>query len=143
MRKYILILSLMLITSIVSAQEWSTDFESSMVRAKQENKKLILVFQGSDWCGTCIKLDKQVWSTPEFEEYAKQNYVLVKADFPRSKKNKLSAELEAKNNALAEKYNKQGSFPMVVIFNSQGEVIGVTGYKKYGATEYIEHINSF
>jgi len=129
--------------SIINAQEWQTDFKIAKEIASKEHKKLILVFQGSDWCGPCIKLDKEVWSQDEFKTYAKNNFVMVKVDFPKRKKNKLTAEQQEKNYQLAEIYNKQGFLPRVIILNENGKVLGETGYKKMTPEKYIKLLASF
>ena len=133
---------LILFASIGFSQSWTTDIEEAKKQASTENKKIILVFQGSDWCAPCIKLDKEIWSTEEFKAYAKKHYVMLQADFPRKKANKLSKEQQEKNNQLAEKYNKQGFFPHVVLLDPTGKVIGRTGYKKMNPEEYINHLNT-
>ena len=66
------------------AQDWRTNWDDAKSEAEKENKKLILVFSGSDWCIPCIKLEKEVWENSTFNEYAKDNYVLFRADFPKS-----------------------------------------------------------
>jgi len=125
-----------------NAQEWQTDIEVSKKMAKEKHAKIVLVFQGSDWCAPCMKLDREIWSTEEFKAYAKENYVMLQADFPRKKTNRQSQELQEKNGKLAEKYNKQGFFPHVVLLDETGKVIGQTGYKKLSPSEYIKHLNS-
>ena len=127
-----IILSLLFFTAIitVNAQEWLTDLDTAKTAAANENKKIILVFQGSDWCAPCIKLDREIWSSDEFKTYATDNFTLVKADFPRKKKNKLESEQQKKNNLLMEKYNKNGFFPYVAVLDKNGNVLGSTGYKK-------------
>ncbi len=141
--KKLLLVSLLLISSIkISAQNWVKDFEEAKQIAASENKVIILVFQGSDWCAPCIKLNKEIWSTEEFKAYAKEHYVMLQADFPRSKKNKLSKEQQEKNNALAEKYNKNGYFPFVVVLDKNGRVLEETGYIKTTPSKYIHHLNS-
>jgi len=144
MKKLILTSILFLITSFsINAQEWLTDFDQAKKFANKKNQNIILVFQGSDWCAPCIKLDKEVWSTDEFKNYAKEHYIMLQADFPRRKKNKLETPQQLKNNKLAEKYNKQGFFPHVVVLNKNGVVLGRTGYKKVSPTAYIKILNSF
>ncbi len=125
------------------AQEWLTDWDIATAKAAEQNRRIIMVFQGSDWCAPCMKLERQIWSSGVFKKYAKEHYILVKVDFPRRRKNKLSKEQQAKNNLLAEKYNPQGIFPLVVVFNSKGQLLGTTGYKKMEPQEYIELLNSF
>jgi len=141
----ILIISILLLfsTSAINAQEWQTDLEKCKEIAKEKNKKIILVFSGSDWCAPCIKLENEIWNSDEFKSYAKDNFVLLKADFPKKKKNKLSKEQQEKNNQLAEKYNQTGYFPFVVVLDSNAKIIGTTGYKKVTPKEYIAILNSF
>lgn len=134
---------MILLTTVVSAQNWQHNFEKAKEMALKENKSIILVFSGSDWCGPCIKLDNQIWKSDEFKNYANNNYILVKADFPRKKSNSLSKEQLTHNENLAEKYNKKGYFPMVVVFNADGKVLGETGYKNISPKEYIQHLQSF
>jgi len=128
---------------LVFSQDWETSYKNSIIKAQNQNKKIILVFQGSDWCGPCIKLSKEIWSTEEFIAYSKINYILIQADFPRKKKNALTKEQQKINNFLAEKYNPNGYFPLVVVLNKNGEVLGETSYKKTTPKQYINLLESF
>lgn len=141
----IIIVILLSLTSIytLNAQDWITDFNEAKETATKENKKIVLVFQGSDWCAPCIKLDQEIFETDEFIAYAKDHFVMLQADFPRRKKNKLSKEQQDKNNKLAEAYNKKGYFPYVVVLNSKGTVLGTTIYKKTNPTSYFTILDSF
>jgi len=142
--KKIILIGLLFSTIIsVNAQEWLTDLEEAKKVASDKNQNIVLVFQGSDWCAPCIKLDKEIWSTDEFKNYAQENFVMLQADFPRKKKNKLEKAQQEKNNNLAEKYNKQGFFPHVVVLNEKGNVLGRTGYKKTSPSAYIKLLASF
>ncbi len=125
------------------AQDWQTDFEKAKALALDENKHLIMVFQGSDWCAPCIKLDREIWSSDEFKSYAKDHFVMLKADFPRKRANALESGQQEKNEKLAEAYNKQGFFPLVVVFDPKGNKLGETGYKKMIPANYIQHLLSF
>ncbi|MDC8004571.1 thioredoxin family protein [Aureisphaera galaxeae] len=143
MKVYAALLFTLLFCTSAIAQEWLTDFESAKTKASRDSKHIVLVFQGSDWCAPCIKLDKEIWSTEAFKKYAESHYVMLQADFPRKKKNALPETQQQHNNGLAEKYNPNGIFPFVAILNSEGFVLGETGYKKISPDEYITHINSF
>lgn len=136
------ILLLFAVVSTLSAQDWKTNFDEAKAEAQKEDKKLIMVFQGSDWCAPCMKLDREIWSSDTFKAYAKDHYVMLKVDFPRKKDNALSEEQQAQNGELAETYNKKGFFPFVVVLDPQGQVIGETGYKHISPDEYIKHLNS-
>lgn len=144
MKKYIVFLLFAVINTVsMTAQDWNTDLITAKKLAKTNDLPIVLVFQGSDWCAPCIKLDRAVWSTDEFKAYAEKHYVMLQADFPRRKNNALPEEQLNKNKALAESYNRQGIFPFVVVMNANGEVYGETSYKKLTTKEYIEELNSF
>lgn len=129
--------------SLIYAQNWVLDFDSSLKTAQDSNKTIILVFSGSDWCAPCMRLEREIWETDTFQKYANDHYVMVRADFPRKKANKLSKEQEEKNAHLAEMYNPNGYFPSVVIIDKNKKVLGQTGYRKLSPQKYIEHLNSF
>lgn len=90
-----------------------------------------------------LNLTREIWSTETFKKYAKDNYVMLKADFPRRKKNILSEKQTKANALLAEKYNKQGFFPFVVVLDSNGQVLGESSYKKTTPENYIKELNAF
>jgi len=125
------------------AQEWLTDIDEALKIASEKNRKIILVFQGSDWNGMCRRLEKEIWTNAEFRAYAKEHFVMLKADFPRRVENRLPEILQKKNKKLAEKYNLDGDFPLVVVLNKKGEMLGTTGYKKVSIYMYIKVLNSF
>lgn len=143
MKKIYLTFTLLLLTFAGFSQNWITDFDLAKETASKENKKIILVFQGSDWCAPCIKLDTEIWSTEAFIVYSKEHFVMFKADFPRKKKNKLDDKQQQQNNDLAEKYNTRGYFPYVVVLDKNATVLGSTGYKKVSPEKYIEILSSF
>ncbi|MDQ0593325.1 thioredoxin-related protein [Chryseobacterium ginsenosidimutans] len=90
-----------------------------------ENKELILLnFSGSDWCIPCIKLHKNIIETEDFKKLETENVIVyINADFPRNKKNQLSAELKKENASLADRYNSKGLFPYTLLLNSEGKVL--------------------
>jgi len=144
MKKIIVVLLVMIVSvGTTMAQEWQTDINVSKEIASKESKPIILVFQGSDWCAPCIKLDREIWSAEVFKKYAAENYVMLLADFPRKKKNSLSESQSKANALLAEKYNKQGFFPFVVVLDSNGKVLGESSYKKTTPDNYIKELNTF
>lgn len=118
-----LLYSILLSTIMLSAAIWQTDFEKAKTEAKTENKFILLNFSGSDWCGPCIRLHKEIFDSEIFTKYADEKLVLVNADFPRLKKNLLSKEQQKQNDALADKYNNDGTFPLTVLLNADGKVI--------------------
>lgn len=117
--------------------EWLTSFEEAKRAAAERKLPILADFSGSDWCGWCIKLDREVFSTSEFKEYARDNLVLLLVDFPSGKEQ--PEELKNRNRALAEKYEVEG-FPTVLLLDPDGKVMARTGYRQGGAAKYVEHL---
>lgn len=138
------LLALAFVFSIQSfAQEWSLDFEEAKKIATNKNQKIVLVFQGSDWCAPCIKLEKEIWSKIEFQKLNEDHFVMLKADFPRKKKNQLSKTQQVQNKNLAELYNPNGYFPLVVVLDKNGKTLGKLGYEKATPTQYFKKLSTF
>ena len=142
MKFFIHVFAILMCLSTFS-QNWETSYDNSITRAKEESKKLLVVFQGSDWCGPCIKLSKEIWSTEFFVDYSDKSYVMLQVDFPRRKKNSLRESQQEQNAFLAEKFNPRGYFPFVVVLNSSGKLIGEIGYENTTPQKFIEIIESF
>lgn len=114
-----------------------TDYEEAEKISKETKKPILLIFSGSDWCGWCVRLDEEVFSTKEFQRWAKDKMVVYVADFPRRKK--LPGNQKAQNDKLMAKYRVRG-FPTVFVISPEGEKIGETGYRKGGPKPYIKHL---
>lgn len=102
---------------------WVGNFDEALKEAAESHRQILINFSGSDWCGPCIRLRSEILETASFENYAREHLVLVGADFPRQKKNRLSAEQTRLNEALAERYNPDGKFPFTVLTDENGKVI--------------------
>jgi thioredoxin-related protein len=142
MKKTVLFI-VFIITSIVQAQDWKTNLEEAKIEATKESKNILIVFSGSDWCAPCIKLDRSIWQSEEFKNASIENWILLKADFPKKKVNTLLDKQIKLNNELAEKYNPEGSFPKVVLLNNEGKVIGILGNEKTTPQEYVDKLKAF
>lgn len=116
---------------------WKTDFKAALAEAKAQKKVILVDFTGSDWCGWCIKLEKEVFSQDAFQQFAENELILVEIDFPRKKSQ--SEALKAQNEALADKYGIRG-FPTILLLSNEGELIGKTGYKSGGPDTYVTHL---
>ena len=127
----------------LSFAPWQPDFVSAQQLAAEKNKYILVNFSGSDWCGPCIRLHKEVFESNAFKELADQSLVLYKADFPRNKKNQLSKEVQQSNEALADRYNPLGKFPYTVILSADGKLIKAwDGYAGSNSTQFIEQLKS-
>ena len=119
--------------------KWQTNFAAAQEIAKKEKKVLFVDFSGSDWCGWCIKLHKEVLSQKAFLDYAKDNLVLVLIDFPR--KSTQTSEEKRQNNALAKQFGIDG-FPTVLLISPEGQVLAKTGYRRGGAAAYVNYLKT-
>jgi len=129
---------LILASSSAQAESgWLTDYPEAQQLAKAKQKLVLLNFTGSDWCGWCIKLDREVFSKPEFHQYAEKNLVLVEIDFPRRKEQ--TASLKQQNAKLAEQYEIQG-FPTIIVLDSNGKKVAELGYLPGGPPAFIAEL---
>ena len=134
-------LSLALTTSFATAggDNWMTNFEAAKKKAAAENKDLLVDFTGSDWCGWCIKLNKEVFQHDPFKTGVADKFVLVELDFPRDK-SIISQELKDQNEALKNKYGVRG-FPTILIMDAEGRPFAKTGYQAGGPEKYVTHLD--
>ncbi len=109
--------------SSLSFSQKNENFSQKLDSAKTEHKNILLYFSGSDWCAPCVKFKKFIVNTPEFQTFATENLVIYNADFPRLSKNKLAKEVEKENETLADKYNSKGIFPLILLLDTEGNVI--------------------
>lgn len=146
--KKILVL-FMLFGALMTAQsqelDWHTDVKEAIKISNKEKKPLLMFFTGSDWCGWCIRLQKEVLQTPEFAKWAKSNVVLVELDYPR--RIPQTPELKKQNNELQNAFGIQG-FPTIYFVNAndkEGKInfegLGRTGYVAGGPVAWLEEAN--
>jgi len=145
MRKlFFLFIALMAFHSQAQELTWHTDLTKAINISKAEKKPIMLFFTGSDWCGWCIKLQKEVFKTPEFTKWAQEKVVLVELDFPR--KTALSPELKSQNDQMKQMFQIRG-YPTVWLVqpeDKEGKInfrqLGKSGYVAGGATAWITAI---
>lgn len=120
MNKLLLITFFFIATSFT---KWQPDFATAVQKAKEKHELILINFSGSDWCGPCMRMHKEIFENEAFSKITDTCLVMVNADFPRNKKNQLSKQLVKQNDMLADKYNPNGSFPYTVLINADGKVL--------------------
>jgi protein disulfide-isomerase len=121
-RAALYLMSVLLLCQLQAAElNWLTDLDKAKAEAKTANKAILINFTGSDWCGFCKKLHKEVFVTDEFADYAKKNLVLVEIDFPRAKP--LPEAQQKANDKLKGEFKVRG-FPTLVVLDSSGKKLG-------------------
>jgi len=147
MKKIIIVLLLIAGTASMQAQElvWETNMEAATKVALKKKKPLLLFFTGSDWCGWCIRLQKEVLKTPEFAAWAKDNVVLVELDFPR--RTPQQPEIQKQNSDLQQLFQVRG-YPTIWLAQptkKDGKVnldqLGSTGYVAGGPEAWLKGAN--
>jgi thioredoxin-related protein len=117
------ILLILFSSFLLSSNGWLTNFDTATKAATERHQLILLNFSGSDWCGPCIRLRKEIFESAAFISFADSNLVLVNADFPRNKKNRLSDDQTKLNDTIADKYNPEGKFPYTLLLNTNGKVL--------------------
>jgi protein disulfide-isomerase len=112
---------------------WQTNLEDAIKMSNETGKPLFLFFTGSDWCGWCIRLQKEVFFKPEFAEWATKSVILVELDFP--KRTKLDPKLQQQNQQLAQMLGVRG-YPTVWFVTPESSD-GKTTFNKLGSQGYV------
>lgn len=100
-----------LVLLMQTSSKWEPSFENALIRSKTEHKLILLNFSGSDWCGPCIRMRKEILDDSTFNQLADEKLIMVNADFPRMKKNQPNAPQLKRNEALAENIMQKVNFP--------------------------------
>ena len=120
---------------------WIEDFEAAKKEAAASGKYILLAFSGSDWCGWCMKLEKEVFSQNEFVRGAQKSFVLTMIDNPRDT-SILSKVAERQNKELTQKFEVRG-YPSAVLCDAEGtEIKRFGGYRKGGPSAYLEMLEN-
>ncbi len=106
-----------------AGSDWHNNLQEAENIAQKEHKYILLNFSGSDWCGPCMRMEKEFFEAEVFRQMADTELVLVNIDFPRKKKNQPSPERQKLNDEIAEKYNPKGKFPYTLLLNDKGNVL--------------------
>lgn len=147
MKNLIIALFLTFSFNTIQAQEltWHTDVNKASDLAIKNKKPLMLFFTGSDWCGWCIRLQTEVFKTPEFVKWANENVILVELDFPRRKQ--LTPELAQQNRNFEQMFSVRGyptvwfATPTVVDKKMTFDRLGSTGYVANGPEGWLPGAN--
>ncbi|MES2980804.1 MAG: thioredoxin family protein [Verrucomicrobiota bacterium] len=143
LERYLRAATLAVIFSVGNAQAggegWISDFEAAKKQAVDGKKSLLIDFTGSDWCGWCIKLNKEVFVHDAFKNGVKDKFVLVELDFPKDK-SKITEAVSAQNETLKTKYGVEG-FPTILLTDEQGKPFAKTGYQPGGPEAYVKHLD--
>ena len=107
----------------MSFNNWQSSFEKAKQIAKDKHQLILLNFSGSDWCGPCMRMRKEIFENENFSAMADTLLVMVNADFPRNKKNQLEKSIQTQNELLADTYNAEGKFPLTVLLDENGKMI--------------------
>jgi thioredoxin-related protein len=129
--------------SAMSFTIWQPDFEKAKQIAAAKHQLILLNFSGSDWCGPCMRMRKEIFENELFSKMADTTLLLVNADFPRKKKNQLDKLIKKQNEDLANKYNPAGKFPFTLLLDAKGNVIkSWDGLPKENAEQFAKLVKS-
>ena len=120
-----------------AAVEWTEDVAKAQTQAAKEGKDLLMNFTGSDWCGWCIKLKKEVFTQEPFATEAPKKYVFVMLDFPRSRK--MPDKVKQQNVQWRDKLGVRG-YPTIYLLDAKGRPYARTGYQRGGPEKYMAHL---
>ena len=138
MKRILLFLSVMLLLSGSGFSQVQTNAEEAFRMSSQTGKPVLLVFAGSDWCAPCMRFERKILTENNFLSFAKDNLVILKADFPQ--REKLPQSIQEQNDKLAERFNPNGVFPSFVLLRTDQTVLSPLRYDNQTSLEFIEEI---
>jgi S1-C subfamily serine protease/thioredoxin-related protein len=116
--------------------EWLQDLDEAKRRASRENKDILILFDGSDWCGWSQRLADEIVAHSSFRDGAGQRFVLVFLDFPQQPQARAKVQDAARNARLAQLY-QVNSYPTVVLTDAGGTPYAFEGFREGGAQAYL------
>lgn len=123
-----------------NASLFTSDYAAAKEKAQASHKDILVSITGSDWCGYCIALDKEVFHTSQFKAKAPQYFELVQLDFPRDKSKISDEELKRSHATIKEILPSGYSYPDVALLDENGRVYAKTGYREGGVRPYLKHL---
>lgn len=127
--------------SLTQDEIYFADSTAAMEHANANDSKILMVFSGSDWCRPCIQFKNDILLTETFKEYVENKIAILYLDFPAKKKNKLSKEQTAHNELLAEKFNKSGAFPHLVLMDAEMKKLKDLKFSGQSVDSFIKELN--
>jgi uncharacterized protein YyaL (SSP411 family) len=125
------------------AIDWHHDLQEAETLARTQHRLILLNFSGSDWCGPCIRMHKEIFENAGFHSLADTTLVMLNADFPRMHKNQLPAKQQELNNAMADRYNPKGKFPFTVLLSADGKPLrSWDGYPDGGEVAFTQQVQT-
>ena len=120
---------------------WESNFDISKQRSIKENKIILIHFVHKSGDGKNVKLEKEVFETSEFIDYANKQVVLLKIDLGIEQ---TSSEKQFYHNAIIrERYNSGAVAPYTVITDAEGKVLKSWNYKQpLNSSELISSIQT-
>ena len=136
--KQFLVLIIIVLTQTNNAQtvdlNWHTDLSKAVSISINEKKPIMLFFTGSDWCGWCMRLKKEVFNHEKFKIWSDDKIILVELDFPRRKK--LEPNILNQNRELARIFGVSG-YPTCWLVRPQILENSKVNFLKLGKLGYV------
>ncbi|MBR4611727.1 MAG: protein kinase, partial [Kiritimatiellae bacterium] len=106
----------------IETGQWTQDYDAALALAADRRIPVLLNFTGSDWCGACIRIHKEVLSREEFLTWSKDRIALVTIDRPNDA-SLVPPEFHSRNMRLRDTFGIRG-YPTFVVLNPDGQEIG-------------------
>lgn len=119
---------------------WTDSYDKAMARAKAEKKLILLDVTGSTWCPSCQQMEKEVFATKAFKDYAEKKLVLLRLDFPDPVID-ISGKTEWALKYLPQDRNV--ALPLIVLIAADGRAIANTSYAPGGPEPFIAELEKF
>lgn len=145
-----IIIAIFAITSFATT-ETSDFFKDAQAKAKKENKMIMLVFSGVQWCPPCQMYDKYILKSSQFKSFAKSKLILIDIDMKRNREITVSVDgkeikpekkesFDKTISELNQKYPHRG-VPYSVIIDDKGAIVfEQMGFPRKKPNQFVQNI---
>ncbi len=119
------------------------DWDAAVALSKSSGTPLFVIFTGSDWCGWCQLMEKNVFSKDEWKDFAGKELVVAWVNMPKDKSLLPKGAME-RNSQLCAMYGVRG-FPTYFLFQAGDITAPVAQFgasRDADAKSFVEHVTA-
>jgi thioredoxin-related protein len=143
--KIIMVLNILLTSFVCGAQQVEfkklSDWNQVLDSASKENK-YIFVDCFTTWCGSCKKMDSEIFKNALVANFLNQNYISIKIQFDSAAKDNVHIQNWFHFSKDFGKANDVNAFPTFLFFKSNGKLVSKETGSNFTPKEFVTMLES-